>query len=138
MKGLEGMIRLSKWRLDEARKGLIEAEASLAEIDHALEALARDEAKEREAAPSDPVALFALGDFVAVVKARRRALLAQRAEREAVRAERQDAVAEAFQELKKYEILAQRTAERAAEEAKRREQAVLDEVGLRRHRRPAG
>ncbi len=138
MKGLEGMIRLSKWQLDEARKGLIEAEAALAEIDHALEALAREEAKERESAPSDPVALFALGDFVAATRARRRSLLAQRAEREAVRAARQDAVAEAFQELKKYEILARRTAERAAEEAKRREQAELDEVGLRRHRRPAG
>ncbi len=135
MKGLEGMIRLAKWQLDEARKALIDAEAALAGIDHALEALAREEAKERESTPSDPVALFALGDFAAAIKARRRALLTQRAEQETVRAERQDAVAEAFQELKKYEILARRAAERAAEEAKAREQAALDEVGLRGHRR---
>ncbi|MFQ5348496.1 MAG: flagellar FliJ family protein [Rhodothalassiaceae bacterium] len=135
MKGLDGMIRLAKWQLDEARKALIEAEAALAEIDHALDALAREEMREHEAAPDDPAAMFALGGFVAALRARRQSLVAEREKRESVRAQRQDTLAEAFQELKKYEILARRAAERAAEEERQREQAALDEVGLRQHRR---
>ena len=49
-----------------------------------------------------------------------------------------DAVAEAFAELKKYEITKANRERREQEEANRIEQNLLDEMGLAMHRRNSG
>jgi len=132
--GLEGMVRLAKWRVDEARKALLEVDQRLHQIDADLEAFERSLESE-QAIVGDPLAAATYGAYAGAVIARRQALMAERRQVESEREARQDALAEAFQEQKKYEIVAARRAEEAEEAAKKHEQAALDEMGLQRHAR---
>lgn len=132
MKGLEGMIRLAKWRVDEARKPLQEVDQRLHEIDREAAALARA-LEDEQAAAADVPGAAAYAAFAGHAVARQRALAERRKEIETERERRQAALAEAFQAQKKYQIVAERRAAEAAEAEKKREQAELDEVGLQRH-----
>lgn len=133
MKGLQSMIRLSKWRLDEVRKELAAMEAMIDEIDGRIADLNAEMAAEQQAAAGGDMAGFAYGAYAKSVIARRDNLKSSRAETEKARDAKKEEVTEAFQELKKYEMLDARAAERQAYEAKRREQTHLDEVGMQQH-----
>jgi len=132
VKGLDGLIRLAKLRVDEARKALLEVDSRLHEIDAALDDLDRGLAAEQHAA-GDPIAAAIYGVYAQAAVGRRRSLAAEREQVEAERSETQEALAEAFQEQKKFEIVSARRADAAEDAAKKREQALLDEVGLQRH-----
>lgn len=136
MKGLDGMIRLSKRTLDAARKELAAAEQELAAIDARLAGL---EAALTAEAESDLPQELAIGHgaWVQATLARRRSIEAERAAADSVRAARHEVVRDAYRELKKYEVMADRRAARARAEAARRDQASLDEIGLQVHRRGA-
>ncbi|WP_281301524.1 MULTISPECIES: flagellar export protein FliJ [unclassified Iodidimonas] len=134
MKGLDGMIRLSKWQLDEARKELAGVQAEINEIDAQLAALSGQLEKEG-AFDGDVLAGLSFGAFAAATFARRDALLKKRHGVEKQRNAKEDVVREAFQELKKFEILAERQALRQKEDAAKRETAMLDEMGIQRHHR---
>lgn len=134
MKGLDGMIRLSRWTLDAARKELAAAESELAAIDARLAEL--DAAMTAEAGSElSPELAMGQGAWVQATLTRRRSIEAERAAAESVRAAHHEVVRDAYRELKKYEVMADRRAARARADAARREQAGLDEIGLQVHRR---
>lgn len=137
MKGLDGMIRLSKWTLDAARKELSAAESELAAIDARLAELDAAMTAEAESELAPELAM-GQGAWVQATLARRRAIADARATAEAARAARHEVVRDAYRELKKYEVMADRRAARARAEAARRDQAGLDEIGLQVHRRGTG
>jgi len=134
MKGLEGMIRLAKWRVDEARKALLEVDQKLHEIDNEAAALGRALESE-QAAAADPTGASAYAAFARRAIDQQRALAEERHQLEIERERRQSRLAEAFQEQKKYQIVAERRARDAADAERKREQATLDEVGLQRQTR---
>ena len=134
MRGVDGMIRLSKWRLDEKRRELGGLEDMLAGLVGQLAALGRElEAEQAAARGGNVISLY--GHYAKAVVKRRENL--QRSIEEAAVAveDKKDEVSEAFQDLKRYEIAAERAARREAEEHERRDQAALDEVALAMHRR---
>ncbi|GEQ98094.1 flagellar export protein FliJ [Iodidimonas gelatinilytica] len=134
MKGLDGMIRLSKWRLDEARKELAAAQNAVDQIDQGLANLQAALDKESGFA-GESLAGFSFGPYAAASFAQRAKLQEQRAKADAERADKEEVVRAAFQELKKFEILAERQLEQAKFDAKKRDAAALDELGLQRHAR---
>lgn len=135
-KGLKTLIRLSKFNVDEKRRMLT---ALQAREDHILEEIRAGEEqlkREQELAAHDATGIgFAYGAFHQAWMRRRdlmhQALAAVRAEIEAAREE----LAEAFRELKTYEVTQANREKREREEADRKEQIFLDEVGLTMHRR---
>lgn len=136
MNGLDGMIRLSTWQLDEARKALTAAESELAAILHAIDRIDRELAAERDAAgqSTDVMTSAAFGPYANAMMRRRAALSGARSKAEATREKTREAMSAAFMELKKYEILAARREEQRKIEDKRREQKALDEISTQLYR----
>ncbi|NKB48421.1 MAG: hypothetical protein GKS02_03540 [Alphaproteobacteria bacterium] len=135
MKSLPTLIRLKQEQLDEKRLVLTRFETEAANIKAMMENLSIEVACETEAARGDAESSFGFGSYIASAKARRggfEARLAQVNEKIAVAA---DEVADAFREMKRFELAQSLADQRAVAEAGRREQATLDEVGMTAYRR---
>lgn len=135
-KGLKSLIRLGKWTVDEKRRILGELHAREEEVIAGIEAMDAQLAAEQAVAAEDATgAGFTFGGFYDRHLQRREAMLRQlenlRHEIEAAR----DDLAEAYRALKTYETAEKQRLLREREEEARKDQAVLDEIGLNLHRR---
>jgi flagellar export protein FliJ len=135
VKGLDGLIRLHKWRLDEKRQVLAELERLAARLRQEMTDLEREVAEEQKVASASPEAMATYGQYANAVFARRTKLSQSQAEVEQRMRAALDEVTLAFRELKKYELVKARRERSAQELEKRQQQAVLDELGLVLHRR---
>lgn len=135
MNSLGTLIRLKQEQLDQKRLVLRRLEDEIAAIHTRLELLAAEVACETEAARGDAEASYGYGTYLASARTRRTGLEARLAQVNAAVAEAAAEVADAFREMKRFELAQSFAAQRAAAEAARREQAHLDEVGLSRYRR---
>ncbi|MDA8230877.1 MAG: flagellar FliJ family protein [Magnetospirillum sp.] len=135
-RGLKTLIRLARWAVDEKRRVLTALQTREDEIVGAIADAERQLAAEQEVAARDATgAGYLYGAFA-------ESWLSRRAELEAalagVRAEidvARDVLAEAYRQQKTYEITQANRDRLAREEADRKEQAFLDEVGLTTFRR---
>jgi len=132
---LKVLIRLGEWQVDEKRRALGELFSLREDLDNQASALEAELQREQEAASFDPVASLHYGSFANQVIERRERIAEsiRRMEEEIVKA--QDVLAEAFRDLKKYEIAEQARVKRAAAAEAREEQIVLDEIGQESYRR---
>lgn len=132
MKSRDTLIRLKRFQVDEKRRRVAQIEMMIAEFERMAVDLDREIAgEEQKAGISDP-AHFAYPTY-ARAAAQRRDNLRQSAQN--LQGQLDDAKAElgeAFEELKKVEILddRERSAERAVENA--RDQAAMNQIGLQR------
>jgi flagellar export protein FliJ len=137
MKSRETLIRLKKFQVDEKRRRVTQIEAMIAEFERMAAELEREIKLEQDRAGIHDPAHFAYPTYAKAAIARRENL---RRSAEELRSQLEDAKAalgEAFEELKKVEMLDERdqARERAAEHAK--EQSELDGIGLMRARNTA-
>lgn len=133
MKRLDSLIRVRQWQLDESRRHVAELEASIERTQARIRSL--DSTIENEGRVADlagPASGFAA--YAANVRERRAKLVATVATLTAELAQAQSLVAEAFQELKKFELVQEARHQRDREIAARREQFALDEMAASRHR----
>jgi flagellar protein FliJ len=136
---LKTLIRLAKFNVDEKRRTLQSFQAREDEI---VAAMRNDEERlkeEQRVAAADATGVGFLYGAYAGAWITRRDELARMLE--AVRQEIQrarDELAEAFGELKTYEITQRERERRAKAEADKKEQAFLDEIGQNIHRRQGG
>jgi flagellar export protein FliJ len=135
VKSLPTLIRLKQGVLDEKRLVLTRFETEAATIKSMIETLEIEVACETEAARGDAESSFGYGRYIASAKARRGGLEARLTQVEEKIAEVADEVADAFREMKRYELAQSLADQRAATEEARREQAVLDDVGMTAYRR---
>jgi flagellar FliJ protein len=135
-KGLKTLIRLSKFNVDEKQRVLVALQGREDEILSWIQQSEEQLKEEQRVAAEDSTGVgFAYGNFAGAWLNRRGQLLAML---EMVRAEiirARDELAEAFSELKTYEITQRERERRAQAERDKKEQAFLDEVGLNIHRR---
>ena len=135
MKGLPTLIRVRTWALEEKRRKVADLEALEAQL---IEAVARldDEVQiENQVAGNDTSASFTYGSYISAAIERRRTLDESVEDvRRQIEAAREE-VTIAYQELKKFEVAHSNRKRRAQTEANRREQIVLDEMGLETYRR---
>jgi flagellar protein FliJ len=134
-KGLKSLIRLSDSALNERRRELNVVEEREAEIKRLLDELEEEKRREQALARELEVGAFAYSGYAQGAIHRRkeleRKLEALQPELERAR----DALSQAFQELKRYEIaLDLRVKSEKAEEA-RKTTLMLDEISLNMHRR---
>lgn len=135
MKSLPTLIRLKQQSLDEKRVVLTRFETEAANIVSMIENLAVEVACETEAARGDASNTYGYGNYLARARARRTGLEARLAEVRDLIAAAADEVADAFREMKRFELAQTFSDQREAAEAARREQAILDDVGLTGYRR---
>ena len=136
MKSRETLIRLKRFQVDEKRRRVAQIEAMVADFERMATDLDREiAAEEQKAGISDP-AHFAYPTYAKAATQRRDNLRRSAHDLQDQLADAKAALGEAFEELKKVEILddRERASERAAETA--RDQAAMNQIGLARHARP--
>lgn len=135
MKDLKSLIRLNRWQLDEKRRALGELQTLVDRLNGEIERLDAEIEREKAsvATAADPVAGFAV--WLHAARGRRERLVQSVAQVEAQIAAARDQIAEAFQELKKYELAQEDRDRRALLRHRRRETAAFDEIALNGFRR---
>lgn len=132
MKSRDTLIRLKRFQVDEKRRKVAQAEAMIADFERMAADLEREIASEEGRAGITDPSHFAYPTYAKAAQTRRLNLL-QSAENlklglDEAKAELQDA----FEELKKVEILDDREAQRDRAAARTREQTEMDRIGLSR------
>jgi flagellar protein FliJ len=138
MKSRETLIRLRKFQLDERRRRVAQIEAMVAEFERMAVDLDREIQAEQDRAGIHDPAHFAYPTYAKAAIQRRENLRRSAEELKGQLDEAKAALGEAFEELKKVELLDERDQmrERTAENV--REQADLDRIGLMRARPNVG
>lgn len=132
MKSRETLIRLKRFQLDEKRRKVAQIEMMMADFERMATELDREIAvEEQKAGISDP-AHFAYPTYAKAAAQRRDNLRASAENLKTQLDEAQAELSEAFEELKKVEVLddRERGTERAATNA--RDQAAMDAIALQR------
>jgi len=135
MKGLDNLIRLHRWQLNEKRRHLVELERLTQHLAARIRELEVEIRNEQQVAGSSTEAAITYGDYARAAIGRREKLDASLAELQSQRVVAKEEVAEAYRELKKYELVKVRNQRLANKRRQRQEQQVLDEVGLNQFRR---
>src|SRR5215212_11175527 len=130
MKSRETLIRLKKFQVDEKRRRVTQIEGMIADFQRMSTDLDREISLEQERAGINDPAHFAYPTYAKAAIQRRENLTRSADELRGQLDEAKAALGEAFDELKKVELLDERDQmrERAVESA--REQAELDRIGL--------
>ena len=134
MKSRDTLIRLKKFQVDEKRRKVMQIETMIAEFERMGIDLEREIKTEQERAGIHDPGHFAYPTYAKAAIQRRENLKRSADELRVQLNDAQELLAEAFEELKKVELLDERdqARERAAEAAE--EQAELDAIGLMRPR----
>ncbi|MEA2953658.1 MAG: flagellar protein FliJ [Alphaproteobacteria bacterium] len=130
MKSRDTLIRLKKFQVDEKRRKLAQIESMIADFDRMAGDLEREIRLEQERAGIHDPAHFAYPTYAKAAIQRRENIKRSADELKVQLDTAKESLAEAFEELKKVELLDERDQmrERAAEDAQ--EQAELDAIGL--------
>ena len=130
MKSRDTLIRLKKFQVDEKRRKVMQIEGMIAEFERMANDLEREIKVEQDKANIHDPSHYAYPTYAKAAIQRRENLKHSADELKVQLNEAKDALAEAFEELKKVELLddRDRMRERAAEAAI--EQSELDAIGL--------
>ena len=134
MKSRDTLIRLKKFQVDEKRRKVAQIEAMIAEFDRIAGELDREIKLEQDRAGIHDPAHFAYPTYAKAAIQRRENLTRSADELRIQLEEAKSLLSEAFEELKKVELLDERDHARERAEESAREQADLDSIGLMRAR----
>ena len=132
MKSRETLIRLKKFQVDEKRRKVAQIDAMIAEFDRIAAELDREIKLEQDRAGIHDPAHFAYPTYAKAAINRRENLKRSAGELKVQMDDAKAALGEAFEELKKVEMLDERDHAREKAEANAREQAELDRIAAMR------
>jgi flagellar export protein FliJ len=130
MKSRETLIRLRKFQVDEKRRKVAQIEGMIAEFERMATDLDREIKVEQDRAGIHDPGHFAYPTYAKAAMQRRENLVRSADELKAQLDDAKNALADAFEELKKVEMLDERDQIRERAEEAAREQADLDAIGL--------
>jgi len=131
MKSRETLIRLKRFQVDEKRRKVMQIEMMIADLERMAAELDREIlSEEKKAGISDP-GHYAYPTYAKATRSRREKLVSSAADLKDKLDEAKAELQDAFEDLKKVEILEDR--EKASERAEvaAREQAEMDRIGSR-------
>ncbi len=134
MKSRDTLIRLKKFQVDEKRRKVAQIEAMIAEFERMAADLEREIKVEQDRAGIHDPAHFAYPTYAKAAITRRENLKRSADELRIQLEDAKLALAEAFDELKKVELLDERDQAREREVESAAEQAELDGIALMRAR----
>jgi flagellar protein FliJ len=129
MKSRETLIRLKKFQVDEKRRKVAQIEAMIADFDRMAGDLDREIKTEQDRAGIHDPSHFAYPTYAKAAINRRENLRRSAGELKAQLDDAQAMLGEAFEELKKVEMLDERDQAREKAEQNAREQQELDRIG---------
>jgi flagellar protein FliJ len=133
MKSRETLIRLKKFQVDERRRKVAQIEGMIAEFERMALDLDREIKTEQDRAGIHDPGHFAYPTYAKAAMQRRENLQRSADDLKVQLDAATNALAEAFEEMKKIELLDERDQMREREEENAREQAELDAIGLMRN-----
>jgi flagellar protein FliJ len=133
MKSRETLIRLKKFQVDEKRRKVAQIEGMIAEFERMAGDLEREIKTEQDRAGISDPGHFAYPTYAKAAMQRRENLQRSADDLKVQLNDAKDALGEAFEEMKKVELLDERDQMREREEQDAREQAELDTIGLLRN-----
>ena len=133
MKSRETLIRLKKFQVDEKRRKVAQIEAMIAEFDRIAAELEREIKVEQDRAGIHDPGHFAYPTYAKAAMTRRENLKRSTGELKTQLADAKAMLGEAFEELKKVEMLDERDQQREKAEQNAREQAELDRIAAMRY-----
>jgi len=128
MKSRDTLIRLKKFQVDEKRRKVAQIEAMMAEFDRIATELEREIKVEQDRAGIHDPGHFAYPTYAKAAMVRRENLKRSADELRGQLDDAKAALGEAFEELKKVEMLDERDRERDRAEQNVREQQELDRI----------
>lgn len=134
MKSRETLIRLKKFQVDEKRRRVAQIETMIAEFERMATDLEREIQTEQERSGISDPAHFAYPTYAKAAIQRRENLARSADELRGQLEEAKAILGEAFEELKKVELLDERDQARERAEETAREQAEMDNIALMRSR----
>ena len=134
MKSRETLIRLKKFQVDEKRRKVAQIEGMIAEFERIATDLEREIKSEQDRAGIQDPAHFAYPTYAKAAMQRRDNLKRSADDLKVQLEDAKAALGEAFEEMKKVELLDERDQAREREEEAAREQANLDAIGLMQRR----
>jgi flagellar export protein FliJ len=137
MKSRETLIRLKKFQVDEKRRKVAQIEGMIAEFERMAADLDREIQTEQERSGISDPGHYAYPTYAKAAIQRRQNLKTSADELKAQLEDAKNLLQEAFEELKKVELLDERDQLRERAEQDAREQADLDAIGLLRARSAA-
>lgn len=135
MSTLDSLIRMHRWQLDERRRHVADLDALAEKLRDEQRRLDAEEKYEQQIAATSPEGAFAYAGYASGLIERRRKLIQSLAEVAEQIVAAREALAEAFQEMKRYETTAANRARQQQQRDERRQQRVLDDLGVERFRR---
>jgi flagellar FliJ protein len=137
MNGLNQLLRLQKWTLDEKRRQAADLVALIERLQSDIAKLDEEVAREIEVARTDLEASRHLPPYRDMM-AKRRERLEQSVADVTLELDRvREEIAESYGDIKKTEQTIENRLERKRQAVARREQSETDEMGLEQHRRKA-
>jgi flagellar FliJ protein len=133
MKSRETLIRLKKFQVDERRRKVAQIEGMIAEFERMAGDLDREIKTEQDRAGIHDPGHFAYPTYAKAAMQRRENLQRSADDLKIQLESATGALAEAFEEMKKIELLDERDQMREREEENAREQAELNAIGLMRN-----
>jgi flagellar export protein FliJ len=134
MKSRETLIRLKKFQVDEKRRRVAQIEGMIAEFQRMSVDLEREIQTEQERAGINDPTHFAYPTYAKAAIQRRENLNRSTDELRGQLEEARGHLADAFEDLKKVEMLDERDQARERAEENARDQAEMDSIGLMRSR----
>ncbi|MDR4305789.1 flagellar export protein FliJ [Chelatococcus sambhunathii] len=130
MKSRDTLIRLKRFQVDEKRRQVVQIETMIAEFERMASDLDREIQHEQDKAGIHDISHFAYPTYAKAAMTRRDNLKRSADELAGQLSDAQAALGEAFEELKKVELLEERdhAKERVAEGV--RDQGEMDRIGL--------
>lgn len=138
MKSRDTLIRLKRFQVDEKRRQVAQIEAMMAEFMRMAGDLDREIELEQERAGIHDVGHFAYPTYARAARERRDNLVRSAEDLRGQLEEAQAGLGEAFEELKKVELLEERDSARDRAQELQRDQADMDVIGLSQHNRRVG
>jgi flagellar protein FliJ len=134
MKSRDTLIRLKKFQVDERRRKVAQIETMIAEFERMAADLDREIKSEQERAGIHDPAHFAYPTYAKAAMVRKENLKRSADELKVQLDDAKAALGEAFEELKKVELLDERDQARERADENAREQSELDTIGMLRTR----
>jgi flagellar FliJ protein len=132
---LDTIIRLQRWQLDERRQQLAELERLEEKLKGEVRRLIEELAAEQQAATSSAAGAFAYAGYAKVVLDRQSRLDHSLAEVQGQIVQTRESLADAFAEVKRYEMAQAGRVRRARASLARRQQLRQDELAMQIYRR---
>jgi flagellar export protein FliJ len=138
MSTLESLIRVHRWQVDERSRQVAQLEALSEKLRHELARLAEERTHEQAVAGTSFVARHVYPGYIRRAMERQKTLEQSLAETEAQTVAAREALAAAFQELKRYEVAQANRARLRISAAARRERLETDALAIDAFRRANG